>query len=278
MENATNHDGVSQFIDEPYGTGSGSGSGSGIGFIIIRHINNVDSMNYWFHSYECIRKFYTSPIVIIDDHSLPEFLESEKNIENEKNLVHCIIQKSEFPKRAELLPYYYFYQNHYFEKAVIIHDSVFIQEFLDFSGIQNIQFLWKFEHWFDPDEECIHLLNQLIDSEHLVRFYHEKHRWKGCFGTQSVISYDFLKKIVDKHDFFRLLSFIVDRGNRSCLERVFAAVCSFHDEDVRQNASMFGDIFDYCPRRNMTYYFDHYYDDLAHGRINKKIIKVWSGR
>jgi hypothetical protein len=40
-----------------------------IGFIILRHVNSEESDHYWKSAYESIRKYYSNPIVIIDDNS-----------------------------------------------------------------------------------------------------------------------------------------------------------------------------------------------------------------
>ncbi len=38
-------------------------------------------------------------------------------------------------KCGELLPYYFFYHQHYFKTAIIIHDSTFIQKRLNFDKL-----------------------------------------------------------------------------------------------------------------------------------------------
>jgi hypothetical protein len=55
-----------------------------IGFIILRHVNNELTNNYWIHSYDCIRKFYPENfIIIIDDNSKYEYI-TEKNYIKQK--------------------------------------------------------------------------------------------------------------------------------------------------------------------------------------------------
>ena len=43
------------------------------GFVIIRHVDSEITNKYWKKSYECIRKFYSDPIMIVDDNSNPDF-------------------------------------------------------------------------------------------------------------------------------------------------------------------------------------------------------------
>ena len=97
-----------------------------VGFIILRHVNNTHTNQYWIYSYNCIRILYPeNDILIIDDNSNYEYI---TNI----TLYKTTIINSEFPKRGELLPYYYYLNNKLFDIAVIIHDSVFITKKIDF--------------------------------------------------------------------------------------------------------------------------------------------------
>ena len=63
-----------------------------IGFIIIRNINSYKTLKYWYTCYKCIRNFYKEKIVIIDDNSDKELLNSEENNTNEKILENYIIK------------------------------------------------------------------------------------------------------------------------------------------------------------------------------------------
>ena len=77
-----------------------------IGFIILRHVDSAKTNEYWQECYKCIRNVYPdTKIVIIDDDSNPEF------VTNGVSLINTIIIESEFKKRGELLPYYYYLQN-----------------------------------------------------------------------------------------------------------------------------------------------------------------------
>ena len=78
---------------------------SSLGFIILRHVNSSITNTYWIKCYNSIRHFYPeNNILIIDDNSDPEFL-------THKILYKTNIINSEFTKRGEVLPYYYFLQN-----------------------------------------------------------------------------------------------------------------------------------------------------------------------
>ncbi len=95
-----------------------------IGFIILRHVNNDLTNNYWNDCYDSIRKYYPEHLIfIIDDNSNYKYI-------NEKRLYKTTVINSAYPGRGELLPYYYYLQNKLFDTAVIIHDSVFINTYI----------------------------------------------------------------------------------------------------------------------------------------------------
>jgi hypothetical protein len=90
------------------------------GFIILRHVKDDITNTYWLRCYNCIRKYYPeNMIIIIDDNSNYDYI---TNID----LYKTKIIKSEYHGRGELLPYYYYLHNKFFDKAIILHDSMFI--------------------------------------------------------------------------------------------------------------------------------------------------------
>jgi hypothetical protein len=198
------------------------------GFIIIRHVNSEITDQYWKRCYECIRRFYPDhKIVIIDDNSNYSFV---REIEYLKSVTNCEIINSEFPGRGELLPYYYFYHNKFFDKAIILHDSMFLNQVINLETIQNIDkvlFLWFCIHKWDPTNQ-----QRIIIQSSILRFKHDllylldqPDKWWGCFGVCSIISHDFLKRIFEKYNFVDMLNHIKNRDSRCCLERIFALVC-----------------------------------------------------
>ena len=103
------------------------------GFIITRNVVSEKTNKYWNQCVLCIRRFYPNKkIVIIDDNSNQQFVNAffdYKNIE---------VVNSVFKGRGELLPYYYFLKNRYFENAVIIHDSVFFHKRINFEAFKVV--------------------------------------------------------------------------------------------------------------------------------------------
>jgi len=229
-----------------------------LGFIILRHVNNEKTNKYWIYCMNCIRQYYPeNKILIIDDNSNYDFI-------TDPPLYKTTIINSEYPKRGELLPYYYYLHNKLFDVAVILHDSVFINKYIDFS-VDKYKLLWEFEHEWDEIEDETRMIDIFNDSE-LKAFYENKHLWKGCFGCMSIITHDFLTYINNKYDISKLLDCILNRNNRCSFERVLA--CLLQKEAKKE--TLLGNIHKYC---NWGFRFEEigYYRHLP-------IIKCWTGR
>lgn len=234
---------------------------SSIGFIVLRHVNSKDANRLWMHCYDCIRKFYPEhPIVMIDDNSNPEFLTT-------KEMTNTTILQSEYPQRGELLPYYYYSRNKWFDTAVFLHDSVFINQYIDFS-VEKYKILWQFEHYWDQPQDEYQILSVFNDPE-LLQFHRNKHLWKGCFGGMAIITHDYLTHVNHKYDFAKLLDVVRNRYNRMSFERVVACLLQ---QDIRRDV-LLGDIFTYVKNKQFPFEKkdDPLYKDLP-------LIKVWSGR
>ena len=109
------------------------------GFIITRHVNSEKTNKYWNHAVRSIRRFYPlRKIVIIDDNS-------NKNYITVRPLYKTTVIHGSYPGRGEFLPYYYYLHYKWFDTAVIIHDSVFVNSLIDFR-VKKYKFLWDFEH------------------------------------------------------------------------------------------------------------------------------------
>lgn len=217
--------------------------------------------------------FKENTIIIIDDCSDPEMLEM-----NDIDLTNCVTVKSEFERRAELLPYHYFYKYKPFDKAVIIHDSLFIQHDItkEIDDVEDVQFMWDFIHRWDNEVNEKELLVNLNKSDDLIKFYDDKKLWRGCFGVMSVIEHNFLKKMVEEHNFFNLLDVVKTRTDRQSLERIFALLCCKTKNTLIKNPSIFGDL------KRYGFYgmkYGKYIRERNAGNISHlKIVKVASGR
>jgi hypothetical protein len=205
-----------------------------IGFIILRHVNNDLTNKYWILCYECIRKFYPeNSIMIIDDDSNYEYI-------TEKQLYNTTVINSDYKRRGEILPYIYYLKNKLFDTAVIIHDSVFINKYIDFS-VDKYKIIWDFEHDWDQIEDETKMI-KLFNDDELLQFYENKDLWKGCFGGMSIIKHDFLTSINNKYDIHKLLDCVLTRYNRCSFERVIACLLQIYEK----RETLLGNIHKYC--------------------------------
>jgi hypothetical protein len=249
------------------------------GFIITRHVNSELTNHYWNHSVKLLRTLYPlRKIVIIDDNSNYKYVKAEfeyKNVE--------IIQ-SEFPKRGELLPYYYFLKYKFFKNAIIIHDSVFFHRRIPFEKLHqlNVLPLWK----FGPDNENIENTKRII--KYLKNYQYIEHKlknetvigmpvdkWYGCFGVQSYINLHFLEKIEQKYAITNLIQAVHNRADRCCLERIFGCIFFTEYPNILKYKSLLGDIMTYQTWGDS---YDKYMSNLKKGTLQRGVVKVWTGR
>lgn len=229
-----------------------------LGFIILRYVNSHLTNKYWIESYNCIRKFYPeNQIIIIDD-------SSNYNYVTEITLYKTTIINNEYPRRGELMPYIYYLKNKLFDTAVIIHDSVFINKYIDFS-VHKYKFIWEIGHTYDNISDELKMI-RLFKNNNLLKFYRRKRGWKGCFGAMMIIKYDFLVEVNKKYDLTKLLNVILTRENRSSFERIIA--CLFQIESSKM--TLLGNIRNYVTW-GISY---NEKDNFSH----LPIIKVWTGR
>lgn len=228
------------------------------GFIMLRHVNNEQTNVYWNKCYDCIRKYYPEhPIVIIDDNS-------NKNYITVRPLYKTTVIHGSYPGRGEFLPYYYYLHYKWFDTAVIIHDSVFVNSLIDFR-VKKYKFLWDFEHHWDQIDDETRIIRVFQDKE-LLEFYQDKTKWTGCKGCMSIITHDYLMEVNRHYDFSKLIPYVLNRYNRCSFERVLA--CLLQKNEPCE--TLFGDINRYCtPGYRMEDI--HKYEHLP-------LIKVWTGR
>ena len=236
-----------------------------LGFIILRHVNSLKTDSYWKESYKCIRQYYPeNKVIIIDDNSDTKYLTDMK-------LYKARIINSEFPGSGELLPYYYYSRNKWFDRAVIFHDSVFINKHIDFPS-SKCTFLWKFNtHKWDKPTTEMSLINRLSNNSDLILLHKTPDTWVGCFGAMSVIDHGFLRSLDKKYNFSSLLDHIRSRRYRMAFERVFACIIQ---ANTKRNV-LLGDIHAY---NKLSYKYT--YEDYINNTDNDKmpLVKIWSGR
>lgn len=233
------------------------------GFILTRHVNSQNTNLLWLECVQQIKARYPSvPIVIIDDNSDYRYVTKNLKVSN------CIVIQSEYPKRGELLPYFYLLKHRWFKKAVILHDSVFVQKPHVFDEVENVA-LWQFNDRYEDFNEEQKMLGMLTNSEPLLET-HRTNQFNGIFGVMSVVTLDFLDRLEQRYTFSKWIHYVSSRKHRMCLERAMGVL--FTVENAGQ--SLFGNIFEYC-------LWGTTYAQYARNRSpfqRYPLVKVWSGR
>ena len=228
-----------------------------IGFIMIRNVTDSNSNELWIHCYHCIRKFYPLyPIIIIDDNSNYDFISTI-------HLTNTTIIDSSFKNKGLFLAYYYYLQYKFFDKAIIIQDSVFMNSFIDFDINDSYIFLWDFDHKYNNESFEKNMIMTIYNDSDLLDIYNQKLLWKGCFYSMCIINHDYLTLIHTKYNLHLLLDHIIDTRSKSAFERIIACMLSSN----YPNSSLFGDIFNYI-KWNISFQDRFHYEYLP-------IIKVW---
>ena len=183
-----------------------------------------------------------------------------------------MLSKQSIKKKAELLPYVYFYKYKWFDKAVIIHDSIFIQEYISFDNIEN-QVLWDFDNDVcSLENEQLYLLKQCNNPSELLEIYQKK-KWRGCYGVMSVITLKFITSVNNKFGIRNILKSINTRQDRMCLERVMGVIFYWFNNGMKE--SIFGDILKYS---KWEYSYNDYERDKSLRKIEIPLVKVRTGR
>jgi Glycosyltransferase family 92 len=246
-----------------------------LGFIILRCVQKEAHSRYWLLCYLHIRHvFGDAPVLIIDDASTVPI--------KHFHVTNTVIITSEFPGRAELLPYYYFHKLRPFKRAVILHDSMFFNQKVDFDDMPDMA-LWDFcpatctYHPYSDAMECANL-RRLKDPEGtLLSVWEDKTQmsWRGCFGCCTIMSLSLVDTLANKYNLFELLHTITDRLQRMTLERIIGLLLFLEGKGDR---SLNGDI------TRQTYgYASITYDNLETPAIRAIIrplvlVKYWTGR
>jgi len=268
------------------------GNNSDFGFILLRHVRDAETNQYWQHSLECIRRHYPrTPVLLIDDNSQQQYVTPSQD-------AYCTIIQSEYPGRGEILPYYYFWKLRPFERAVFLHDSVFLQQPLTLSS-EPIEWLW----FFHPHTEDVNIFNHhmaevlamcqhLTHSAILKSFYRSSTSWFGCFGAMANFTWSAIDQLQTEYNIFVLLDHIQDRRGRMTWERILPLVCylnpkkqsanntenNSHSSNQEQTIpTMIGNIF----HKYFSYTYAAYNRDKERDNRwwrHEVLVKVWTGR
>ena len=254
-------------------------------FLVLRCASSVRQWSLWIQCCRSIKRQYPeASIVIIDDHS-PHTSPPPKDLADIP-----VVTYPEYRGRGEMLPAYFLARHPMadgIEKAVILHDSMFVQSSPSplekaFRETRDVTFLWSFGK-SDPDKlrEPDHAPMQDMLLRCLKRADELEHvDYVGCFGGACILSKDFAVHLGEEYDLWNLLSFVCTRPGRCCYERIFAMCCVMSREQGLENIDIFGDIFDY-PLDPFRYTYANYLHDTllpSKTRSMPPVVKIWVGR
>ena len=252
------------------------------GFILTRHVNSEKTNEYWNHSVKLIRSLYPfRKIVVIDDNSNQDFVKAEFDYKNVE-----IIQ-SEYPGRGELLPFVYYARNKWFDKAIIIHDSVFFHKRIPFEKLSApVMYFWH--HSYDKENldnilrissflsNNLSIKNKLKGDSFNILGLTQKRNFELCFGGMCFIKHDFLMNLENKYKLSNLVKAVKCRTDRCAMERILGVLFTIEYGSFKSIKSLYGEIFNQY--RAFNYNYDDYIRDFKNKQIHSAIVKVWSGR
>jgi len=241
------------------------------GFILLRHVKSYEDNKLWLNAYLSLRKFYPEiPIMIINDNC-------NKSVIINIEMPYTTEVDSEYSGAAEILPYYYLHKHKFFDKAVILFDSMIIREFIDFENmkLEDVIYISEFPSWCDFPEKVQEMINSLPHKEMLNDIF-TKNKWKGCFGGCSFITLKYLELIQEKYNMFSLIPYLQShREYRHSFERVFGILCSSLNDTVLYHPSICGELHMFSIHKSQ---FNNMDQITKYYPINKSIAKIGCGR
>jgi len=206
-------------------------------FFMLRHVSTEQHNLLWQESYKSIRLYFPDySIVIIDNNSDKTKIKFDFELEN------CSIINAEYPESRLFSPFYEFLKLSNIERAVIIHDGVIFNRFVDFGNFKYIKFLWHFiTHNYDNYNLEIEQLKLLKNNEECIKVYNNKN-WYGCLGCITAIDREFINLLEEKYGISNLKTHIKNQNDAIAFERVLAVLSYTEHPDISQDISYEGDI------------------------------------
>jgi hypothetical protein len=252
-------------------------------FIILRHVTKEleNSDELWKECYKSIRKFYTNKIIIIDNNSDYSIIKNNINLEN------CEIINSGYYKSIVYSPFYELL-NIEFDRAIIIHDGVIFQNFVDFTKFENVKYIWHFDTT-QYDNNCLieDQISKLSNNTILFDIFREK-KHPNCMGCCMGITKDFLMKLEEKFTLSNLRFHINNLTHAIAFERTISTLCFALFPNIINDLSFEGEIkymvwgYRYSDYINKKKYFEQIEWDTNKNVIidiqSKSIIKIFGAR
>ena len=205
------------------------GSQEDIGFIITRCVKNDKQNILWQDCCTAIKRLHPGiKIIIIDDNS-------DKSVLKETPMDNVEIIQSEFPGAGEFLPYYYLLTRQLFKKAVIMQDSMILTTRpIPYENVEDFMFLYENQDGPADESAWAYLMGATKVPKEMGALI-KSGKWRTCWGTCMVVTYDFLKEAEEKVGFMQWKTMVKDRNQRMDLERAMALVCCY----LRPNKTTF---------------------------------------
>jgi hypothetical protein len=244
-------------------------------FVILRNLKIVKDNDLWISSYNSIRKYYTNPIVIIDDNSTINTVNGR--------LTDTEVIKSEWKGAGEILPYYYFLKEKWADRMIFLHDSMFLNRPFQPSELEGpIRFHWHFDHAdVRKDRKISTFLSLLPQSKEVIdEFSKSEFIWKGCFGGTCIVDLEVVEQLEEKYEFFsKLIPAIRTRNDRETFERVLGIIVYYERLTDASPPSNFGSILAYPKAfESQNNNIETAAHIISQANYNTSILKVWRGR
>jgi hypothetical protein len=244
-------------------------------FVILRNIQTAKDNDLWISSYNSIRKYYTNPIVIIDDNSTINTVNGR--------LMDTEVIKSEWRGAGEILPYYYFLKERWADRMIFLHDSMFLNRPFQPSELEGpIRFHWHFDHAdVRNDRKISTFLSLLSQSKEIIsECTKSEFIWKGCFGGTSMVDLEVVEQLEEKYELFsKLTTAIRTRNDRETFERIMGIMVYYEHLMDASPPSNFGSILAYPKAfESQNNNIETAAHIISQANYNTSILKVWRGR
>jgi predicted O-methyltransferase YrrM len=221
------------------------------GFMIAACLRSIEHAIQLQRCLDSIQKYNPSQqrVVVMDHTSSDELV---KLVIRSNPNVHFELPTDPIP--ADMLLLHYFKKNKYFEKAILLQDSMILKNTIfedEINAIKDIKYVWHFtnhrKHWHmihEPETEynklngivthddlINHVIDTTIDKEEFKKYckemYPRKELWCGCFGTCVIIAHDFLIELDEKTHCIDIQRKMVTNRLRRVIESILGLACQY---------------------------------------------------
>jgi hypothetical protein len=222
---------------------------SSFGFLVGSFLEQEKHYHALHDCISSIRQFHEEPIVVIfNTRSEKEYV--GKIMETfQTNMIYELENPEEIP--GDMLIYKYFKENHYFDIAITLQDSMRILKKIDPTVVETVKYLWHFTnhrvHWSSIEEPqteynithgirthddlILHYIRTYNTCPGFIQYcnniYSNKDRWVGCFGFMTIMRHSFLCLLDDMTGITDLMLLTNTNRLRRVMESIFALACQY---------------------------------------------------